>query len=70
VIEVPYNFAPRSFQRRVLEAFEQGCRRAALVWHRRAAKSTTIVQLPGGRRGATRGRYSDHFSRVSIARAA
>jgi phage terminase large subunit len=45
VIEVPYRFEPRSYQRPVLEAFEEGCRRAALIWHRRASKSTVSVQL-------------------------
>ncbi len=54
-IQLPCNFNPRSYQLPVMRAFEAGCRRAALVWHRRAGKdkvglaitSKELWQYPG-----------------------
>ena len=54
-IQLPCNFNPRSYQLPVMSAFEAGCRRAALVWHRRAGKdkvglavtSKELWQSPG-----------------------
>lgn len=38
---LPYEYAPRPYQQPFWTAMGQGCRYAALVWHRRAGKDTT-----------------------------
>ena len=40
-IELPHEFKPRSYQKKFLCAMDSGCRRAVLVWNRRAGKDTT-----------------------------
>lgn len=37
-ISLPYNWTPRPYQMEVFEAFNQGMKRAFLLWHRRAGK--------------------------------
>lgn len=44
-VRIPYMYNPRSHQRRVLAAFDQGCKRAVLVHHRRAGKDKTMLQV-------------------------
>lgn len=44
-IELPYNFAPRDYQRPVLAAFDAGIRRFCEVWHRRSGKDKTFWNL-------------------------
>jgi hypothetical protein len=39
--ELPHDYVPRPYQQRFWDAMRQGCRYAALVWHRRAGKDTT-----------------------------
>jgi hypothetical protein len=54
-VRVPRFFKPRSYQQEFLDAMRAGCKRAALVWHRRAGKDETVlnwtieamVQKPG-----------------------
>lgn len=40
-IDLPHNFIARPYQRNFLSAMNKGCRRAVLVWNRRAGKDTT-----------------------------
>lgn len=40
VFNIP-NFDPRPYQLKFLEAMDDGCKRAVLVWHRRAGKEVT-----------------------------
>jgi phage terminase large subunit len=45
VIEIPNAWEPRSYQLPFWRAMEGGCRRAALVWHRRSGKDSTSLNL-------------------------
>lgn len=40
-ISLPYNFHTRQYQRQFFDAMKKGCKRAVLVWHRRAGKEKT-----------------------------
>lgn len=42
---IPYNFTPRDYQLPLLDAMDSGCKRAVCVWHRRAGKDKTLVNL-------------------------
>lgn len=42
-IILPHLYTPRSYQARFLAAMREGCKRAAVVWHRRAGKDLTIL---------------------------
>ncbi len=44
-IPIPYNFYPRAYQIPVFEAFDNGYKRGILVWHRRAGKDLTALNL-------------------------
>ncbi len=44
-LQLPSNYNPRSYQLEVCEAFDRGCRRAALIWHRRAGKDKTGLAI-------------------------
>lgn len=37
-VSLPYNWRPRTYQKPFWHAMENGCKRAVLVWHRRAGK--------------------------------
>jgi phage terminase large subunit len=41
VITLPHNFTPRPYQEEFFSAMNKGCKRAVLVWHRRAGKDTS-----------------------------
>ena len=40
-VTLPHAYTPRAYQQPFWTAMQQGCRYAALVWHRRAGKDTT-----------------------------
>lgn len=42
-VEIPHGWDPRPYQMPAWSALENGCRRAALVWHRRAGKDSMSV---------------------------
>lgn len=42
-ISLPYRFSCRSYQAEFWNAMKAGCKRAALVWHRRAGKDLTTL---------------------------
>ena len=44
-LQLPSNYNPRSYQLEVCQAFDRGCRRAALIWHRRAGKDKTGLAI-------------------------
>ena len=54
-ITVQLDYEPRSYQLKLLEAMQGGCKRAVCVWHRRAGKDLTClnwtisqaIQIPG-----------------------
>ena len=43
-IVVPHNFNPRSYQKPIMAAMDNGCIRGITVWHRRAGKDKTWLQ--------------------------
>jgi len=44
-IEIPYNFRPRSYQLGLFSALDRGIKRAFCVWHRRAGKDLSLLNL-------------------------
>ena len=40
-MQIPYNFQPRTYQLPVLQALDNGVKRAIIVWNRRAGKDKT-----------------------------
>lgn len=42
-LQIPRYFKPRSYQWEFIKAMRAGCKRAALVWHRRAGKDDTTL---------------------------
>lgn len=42
---LPHQFTPRNYQLGFWKAMEQGCKRACLVWHRRAGKDLTALNF-------------------------
>ena len=44
-IRLPYNYQPRSYQRRIYAAWQRGVRRFLLVMHRRSGKTKTLINL-------------------------
>ncbi len=44
-VTIPHKFNPRSYQREVFKAREKGIRFICLVWHRRAGKGSTLLNL-------------------------
>jgi hypothetical protein len=44
-IQIPFNFKEREYQLPLLRAMDSGTKRAVCVWHRRAGKDKTAVQI-------------------------
>jgi len=44
-ITLPYNFEPRDYQLPLLSALDQGKKRLVCVWHRRAGKDKTLINI-------------------------
>lgn len=44
-VTIPHNYKPRPYQLPLLEAIDSGINRAVAVWHRRAGKDKTLVNL-------------------------
>ena len=44
-IDIPFNFKPRAYQLPLLRAMDSGCKRACCVWHRRAGKDKTLINI-------------------------
>lgn len=45
IVTLPHNFTPREYQLPLLRAIDGGCKRAVIVWHRRAGKEKTCINL-------------------------
>ncbi len=45
IVQIPYGFTPRSYQLPVLKFLDGGGKRAALVWHRRSGKDSTMMNF-------------------------
>jgi len=44
-IQIPYNYTPRPYQRNLYNAIANGYKRGLAVWHRRAGKDKTFINL-------------------------
>ncbi|MCD6307405.1 MAG: hypothetical protein J7M24_00260 [Candidatus Latescibacteria bacterium] len=44
-IRIPHNFIPRWYQRPLYNCLERGIRRAIAIWHRRAGKDKTFINV-------------------------
>ena len=44
-IRLPFNFEPREYQVSVLRAIDNGIKRIIAIWHRRAGKDKTFVNI-------------------------
>jgi phage terminase large subunit len=44
-ISLPYNYTPREYQLPLLSALDQGYKRLVCVWHRRAGKDKTLINI-------------------------
>lgn len=44
-LSIPYKFDPRPYQLPLLQALDSGKRRAIAIWHRRAGKDKTLINL-------------------------
>jgi hypothetical protein len=44
-LTLPHKFTPRPYQHRLLKAMDYGYKRAVAIWHRRAGKDLTLVNL-------------------------
>lgn len=60
-IRIPYNFEPRPYQLELLKAMDGGVKRAAAVWHRRAGKDKTLINLTAKKAFERTGCYYYYF---------
>lgn len=45
VIQIPYKFQPRPYQIPMFKALDSGCKRVVAIWHRRAGKDKTLINI-------------------------
>jgi hypothetical protein len=45
IITIPYKFKPREYQLPLFKAFDKGIKRAVIVWHRRAGKDISLLNI-------------------------
>jgi hypothetical protein len=67
-LSLPYLFAPRSYQWRVFDAWDQGLRRFGAVWHRRNGKDTTFLNFCIERMVERTGNYFHVFPKLNQGR--
>lgn len=70
-IELPYRFDPRPYQMPVMKAIlEDGIKRAVCVWHRRAGKDKTFLNILAIAAMETMGNYCYYFPTATLGRKA
>lgn len=70
-IELPYRFEPRRYQCPVMRALlEDGTKRAVCVWHRRAGKDKTFLNILAIKAMETVGNYNYYFPTATLGRKA
>ncbi len=68
-IELPHKFTPRFYQKPVMKAIlEDGIKRAVCVWHRRAGKDKTFVNILTPKMAERRGAYIYYFPTAALGR--
>lgn len=69
-INIPFNFKARGYQVPFFEAMAKGCKRACVVWHRRAGKDKTFFNFVVMRAAREKGIYYYFFPKFSQGRKA
>lgn len=69
-ISIPHNFKARDYQIPFFEAMAKGCKRACVVWHRRAGKDKTFFNFTVMRAAKEKGIYYYFFPTFSQGRKA
>lgn len=70
-VELPYKFTPRDYQRPVMRAIvKDGVKRAICVWHRRAGKDKTFLNILAIMAMKTMGNYCYYFPTATLGRKA
>ncbi len=67
-VSLPYNYQPRDYQRPFLEAMSSGVKRAVCVWHRRAGKDKTFLNMTINQMAQRVGTYYYYFPTLSMGR--
>lgn len=67
-VVLPYAYRPRQYQIPFWRAMDRGCKRALLVWHRRAGKDLTCLHFLISRMPQRRGAYYYYFPTMSQGR--
>ncbi len=67
-LSLPYRFTPRDYQIPFLRAMDSGCKRACLVWHRRAGKDTSALQVSIKKSSERKGGYYYYFPTAALGR--
>ncbi len=67
-IHIPYNFDPRGYQRSPLEALDSGIKRGVAVWHRRAGKDLTFLNITIKKAFERVGNYYYYFPTSALGR--
>ncbi len=69
-ITLPYKFEPRSYQYSIMNAIEDGFRRGLIVWHRRAGKDKTLLNMMIREMFKRVGNYYYYFPSMALGRKA
>lgn len=67
-IQIPYNYAPRSYHRRIYRAWQAGVRHLCLVMHRRSGKTESVVSYLPQPMLQRKGNYAHVFPEVKQAK--
>ncbi len=67
-LTLPHNFTPRDYQLPFLKAMDSGCKRAVEVWHRRAGKDKTFINMTAKKMYERVGTYYYYFPTQTMGR--
>ena len=67
-IRIPYNYTPRDYQVPLFEAFDSGIKRGVAIWHRRAGKDKTALNLVTKMAASRVGNYYYYFPTLALGR--
>ena len=67
-LRIPYNYAPRSYHRRIYAALDRGCKHVLLVMHRRSGKTESLVAYAAKPMLQTLGNYAHVFPQLQQGR--
>ena len=71
MIDLPHRFAPRPYQKGIMRAIcQQGIKRGICVWHRRAGKDKTFLNIMAIMAAQTMGTYAYFFPTAVLGRKA